>query len=151
DVTPMIAGGIVQYATKRSLLDFGRNALFDLMEFKNEEWMHQDASGFDNASYGLRLRPIDMQKFGILYLNEGCWAGRQLLSKDWVSTSFTPWMKSKPDLHEANYGWYWWVDRFASGWVGHTANGWKGQRITVVPGQGMVVTMTGIIEDGTED
>jgi hypothetical protein len=39
--------------------------------------------------------------------------------------------KRKPDIREANYGWYWWADR-SSGWVGHTANGWKG-RITVVP------------------
>jgi uncharacterized caspase-like protein/CubicO group peptidase (beta-lactamase class C family) len=151
DITPMIAGGIVQYATKRSLMDFARAALFDPMGFQNEEWMHQDGAGFDNASYGLRLRPIDMQKFGMLFLNEGCWEGQQLLSREWVLTSFTPWIKSTSNNREANYGWYWWADRFASGWVGHTANGWKGQRITVVPDKGVVVTMTGIIEDGTED
>ncbi len=82
----MIAGGIVQYATNQSLLDFAKAALFDPMGFQNEEWMHQDRAGFDNASYGLRLRPVDMQKFGILFLNEGCWDGQQLLSKAWVST-----------------------------------------------------------------
>jgi CubicO group peptidase (beta-lactamase class C family) len=151
DVTPLIAAGIVQLATNKTLLDFAKEALFDPMGFQNEEWMHQDRAGFDNASYGLRLRPIDMQKFGILFLNEGCWDGQQLISKQWISTSFTPWIKTRPDNREANYGWYWWADRFASRWVGHTANGWKGQRITVVPDKGVVVTMTGIIEDGTED
>jgi CubicO group peptidase (beta-lactamase class C family) len=151
DITPMIAGGIVQYATNQSLFDFANTALFNPMEFQNEEWMHQDRSGFDNASYGLRLRPVDMQKFGVLYLNGGCWGAEQLLSKEWVSTSLTPWIRSRPDNREANYGWYWWTDRFPSGWVGHTANGWKGQRITVVPDKGVVITMTGIIEDGLED
>jgi hypothetical protein len=132
-------------------LDFGKASLFDPMGFQNEEWMHQDPSGFDNPSYGLRLRPIDMQKFGILFMNEGCWAGRQLLSRTWVSTSFTPWMRTRANLPEANYGWYWWQQRFESGWSGHSADGWKGQRITVFPDKGIVVTMTGIIEDVSED
>jgi CubicO group peptidase (beta-lactamase class C family) len=150
DITPMIAGGIVQSATKQTLMAFGKTALFGPMGFRNEEWMHQDRSGLDNASYGLRLRPVDMQKFGILFLNQGCWDGAQLVSKEWVSTSFTPWIKSRPDLRDANYGWYWWTDKFASGWIGHTANGWKGQRITVVPDKGVVVTMTAIVEDDTD-
>jgi hypothetical protein len=121
------------------------------MGFENEEWMHQDSAGYDNGSFGLRLRPIDMQKFGILFLNQGCWGGRQLISKEWVATSFTPWIKSQPDNREVNYGWYWWKDRFSSGWVGHTANGWKGQRITVIPDKAVVVTMTAIIEDESEN
>jgi CubicO group peptidase (beta-lactamase class C family) len=151
DVTPMLAGGIVQLATGMTLLDFGKQALFDPLGFANVEWMHQDRAGFDNAAYGLRLRPIDMQKLGILFLNKGCWENAQLIPSDWVATSFTPWIRSRPHLREPNYGWYWWVDRFASGWVGHTANGWKGQRITVVPAKALVITMTGIIEDGSED
>jgi len=150
DVTPIIAAGIVQLATNKTLLDFGREVLFGPMGFENEEWMHQDGAGYDNASYGLRLRPIDMQKFGILFLNNGCWSGRQLISRSWVATSFKPWIKSNSNNREVNYGWYWWTDWFSSGWVGHTANGWKGQRITAVPDKGVVVTMTGIVEDGTE-
>jgi CubicO group peptidase (beta-lactamase class C family) len=151
DVTPVIASGVVQLATNKTLLDFGKQVLFDPMGFQNEEWMHQDATGFDNPSYGLRLRPIDMQKFGILFLNNGCWERQQLISKEWALTSFTPWIKSRPDSREPDYGWYWWTNKFGSDWIGHTANGWKGQRITVVPDKGVVVTMTGIIEDGTED
>jgi CubicO group peptidase (beta-lactamase class C family) len=150
DVTPYIAGGAVQYAGKDTLLGFGRAVLFDAMGFKNVDWMHQDPSGIDNPSFGLRLRPVDMQKFGLLYLNGGCWEGRQLLSRQWVSMSLTPWIKSKPQLSESNYGWYWWKDGFASRWNGHTANGWKGQRITVFRDKGVVVTMTGVIEDGSE-
>src|SRR5262249_17735646 len=151
DVTPIIAAGMVQLATHKTLLDFGRQALFSPMGFENEEWMHQDRAGYDNASYGLRLRPIDMQKFGVLFLNQGCWNGQQLISKEWVATSFAPWIKSRPENREINYGWYWWKDWFSSSWVGHTANGWKGQRITVIPDRGVVITMTGIIEDSSED
>jgi CubicO group peptidase (beta-lactamase class C family) len=149
DITPIIAGGIVQYATHQSLFDFAKAALFDPMGFQNEEWMHQDKAGFDNAAYGLRLRPVDMQKFGLLFMNQGCWEGRRLLSEKWVATSFTPWIKTRPDNRYDNYGWYWWTDHFASGWIGHTANGSKGQRITIVPDRRIVVSMTAI-ENGNE-
>jgi CubicO group peptidase (beta-lactamase class C family) len=151
DITPFVAGGIVEYGTRKSLFDFGKNALFGPMGFSNEEWMHEDPAGFDNPAYGLRLRPVDMQKFGMLYLNHGCWKGQQILSEEWISTSFSPWIKSNPARSEANYGWYWWQDRFSANLVGHTASGWKGQRITVFPSQAVVVTTTAIIEDGSED
>jgi CubicO group peptidase (beta-lactamase class C family) len=56
---------------------------------RNYEWMHQDPSGIDNGGYGLRLRPIDMQKFGVLYLNGGVWRGEPLISRSWVERSFS--------------------------------------------------------------
>jgi CubicO group peptidase (beta-lactamase class C family) len=151
DITPMIASGLIENATGQSLLDFANSVLFGPMEFKNVEWMHQDVSGYDNAAYGLRLRPIDMQKFGVLYLAGGCWAGRQLVSSVWVKTSLEPWIRSRVESPRPNYGWYWWLDTFAGGWTAHTANGWKGQRISIFPQLDAVVTMTADIEDGKED
>ena len=73
----------MQLATHETLLDFGTQALFDPMGFENEQWMHLDSAGYDNASYGLRLRPIDVQKFGMLFLNNGCWSGQQLIWNEW--------------------------------------------------------------------
>jgi CubicO group peptidase (beta-lactamase class C family) len=151
DITPMIIGGILQRATRARLFEFAETSLFGPMGFRNEEWMHRDPSSFDNPSYGLRLRPVDMQKFGLLYLNRGCWEGRRLLSSEWISASFTPWIKTDRTEREPNYGWYWWRARPAPHWEGVTANGWKGQRISVFPEKGVVVTMTGAIEDGSEE
>jgi CubicO group peptidase (beta-lactamase class C family) len=113
--------------------------------------MHQDPSGLDNGGYGLRLRPIDMLKLGLLYLNNGVWKGRQLISKEWIGRSFEPWIRSKPNSEKPDYGWFWWTAYFAPGWTTHFANGWKGQRIAVIPEQNMVVVMTGCIEDGEFD
>ncbi len=147
DITPYLAGGVVQYATGQSLYDLANDALFKPMDFKNAEWMHQDPSGFDNPAYGLRLRPIDMQKFGLVYLNDGCWEGKRLLSADWVRRSFTPWIGSAKTAERPNYGWYWWTRWRAGGWREHRASGWKGQRISVFPEKRIVVTMTGILEN----
>jgi len=151
DGTPALASGVLTAATHQSAFDFAEQALFLPMGFANEEWLHQDASGMDNGGYGLRLRPIDMLKFGQLYLNGGIWDGQTLLSKAWVETSFTPWNTSDPKLERPNYGWYWWTYDFGPGWTARVANGWKGQRIAVIPEQALVLVLTADIEDGSED
>jgi CubicO group peptidase (beta-lactamase class C family) len=151
DVTPMLATGALQYATGVTALQFADEHLFGPMGFRHHEWMHQDAAGLDLGGYGLRLRPIDMQKFGVLYLNGGSWHGRALVSRGWVERSFTPWNRSQADAREANYGWFWWAVTGRRGWRAHVANGWKGQRIGVLPRERLVVTMTGCIDDGMGD
>ncbi len=149
DATPTLATGVLHYVTGKTVFDFADEALFQPMGFRNVEWMHQDASGIDNGGYGLRVRPIDMQKLGLLYLHHGMWQGKQLVSAAWVAQSFQPWNKSRPD-HAPDYGWFWWAYDFGAGWTAHVANGWKGQRIAVFPDQDIVLTMTGCIEDGSE-
>jgi CubicO group peptidase (beta-lactamase class C family) len=149
DVTPMLASGAVQNAVHATAFDYAVARLFQPMGFRNHEWMHQDPSSADNGGYGLRLRPIDMQKFGVLYLRHGDWNGRQLVPRAWVDLSFSPWNRS-PKAREPNYGWFWWTERYGPRWTAHMASGWKGQRIAVFPDQELVVTMTGLIEDEEE-
>jgi len=150
DATPTLATGALQYATGKTVFEFAEETLFGPMGFRNAEWMHQDASGIDNGGYGLRLRPVDMQKLGLLYVHHGVWQGRQLVPEAWVARSFEPWNRSRPDATRPDYGWFWWAYDFGPGWTAHVANGWKGQRIAVFPEQDIVLTMTGCIEDGSE-
>jgi CubicO group peptidase (beta-lactamase class C family) len=150
DSNPTLAVGALAWTTKKSPLAFAEETLFSALGFRNYEWMHQDASGLDNGGYGLRLRPIDMHKFGLLYLHEGSWHGRQVISKAWVAQSFRPWNRSKPDLAQPDYGSFWWARDYGDGWQAHVAIGWKGQRIAVFPAQKIVVTMTACVEDGTD-
>jgi CubicO group peptidase (beta-lactamase class C family) len=151
DITPLVAIGILSYATKETALEFAEETLFRPLGFRNYEWMHEDAAGMDNGAYGLRLRPIDMQKLGVLFLHGGVWGSKQLVSRSWVEQSFTPWIRSGPRAREPNYGDYWWSTPFGPKWRAHVANGWKGQRIAVFPEHGVVVTMTGVLDDHDED
>ncbi len=150
DEGPVIATTLLTSATHEHVLRFAEENLFGPLGFANYEWMHEDPSGIANGGYGLRLRPIDMQKFGVLYLNGGVWNGRQVMPRSWVERSFTPWMHSTAKAHAPDYGWYWWAESFGAGWDAHLASGWKGQRIIVIPAQGVVVTMTAYVEDGSE-
>jgi len=153
DVTCALASGAVQCAAHQSLLDFANVTLFRPMKFENQEWMHQDRDGIDNGAYGLRIRPIDMQKFGVLFLNEGNWQGTQLISRAWVHESFHPWIATEAQFAKhPNYGSYWWKIYYGhGGWGGEVALGWKGQYIAVFPDHQTVVTMTSIFEDGSEN
>jgi CubicO group peptidase (beta-lactamase class C family) len=158
DITPELAVAMIAYSAQETALHFAEDNLFGPLDFKNYEWMHEDPSGIDNGGYGLRVRPIDMQKFGILYLSHGVWQGRQVVSSAWVETSFKPWIHARPDrawsswlATEPNYGAYWWTLRYGDGWTARAALGWKGQSILVVPEQALVVTLTGDFEGGGED
>ncbi|HVH47522.1 MAG TPA: serine hydrolase, partial [Labilithrix sp.] len=150
DITPLIATGIVTYASGTTALEFANEHLFGPLGFENQEWMHEDETGLDNGAYGLRMRPIDMQKFGLLYMNGGMWGGKQIVPRRWVDESFSPWIKSNASLETPNYGWYWWTVAYAPGWTARVCKGWKGQRIAVVPERNVVVTMTGNVTDDEE-
>lgn len=150
DEGPVIAAGIVARASHEPLLRFADEHLFGPLGFAGYEWMHGDAAGNVMGGYGLRVRPIDMQKFGVLYLNRGRWNGEQLISRAWIDRTFTPRIRTSAAQPAPNYGWYWWADDYGPGWHAHLAHGWRGQRIVVVPDQDVVVTMTAYIEDNSE-
>jgi CubicO group peptidase (beta-lactamase class C family)/predicted Ser/Thr protein kinase len=156
DFTPQIATGILSYTSGKSALELAESWLFGPMGFRSYEWLYQDAAGIDDGAAGLRLRPIDMHKLGVLYLRQGLWEGQRLLSQDWVTQSFTPWIRASERASQPNYGFYWYAVDFGKAvpagarrtgaWTAHLAQGWKGQRIAVFVDEGVVVTMTAVIE-----
>ena len=152
DITPMLAGGAVQYATGKRLFDFGNETIFTPLAFENAEWIGEDATGLDLAAYGLRLRPLDMQKFGMLYLDGGSWNGKQILSSSWVDTTFRSWLNTGAGVTPGydNYGYYWW-HRSDWGPEIHWTSGWRGQYIVDIPQYDAVFTMTADIETGDEE
>ena len=152
DSNPMLVAGALQYATGKTVFELAEENLFLPLGFRNYEWMHQDETGIDMGGYGLRLRPIDMQKLGILYLQKGIWNGRRIISEAWIDKSFEPWNRSTPNETRPDYGFFWWTDDdYGPGFRVHIAQGWKGQRIAVFPEQRIVVTMTGCFDNATDN
>jgi CubicO group peptidase (beta-lactamase class C family) len=82
------------------------------------------------------LKPHDMAKIGLLYLNEGRWEDKQLVPSSWVQASTSPQIRS--GTLSDNYGYQWWVD--SRGY--YMALGFAGQFIFVVPEKNMVVVFT---------
>ena len=148
DLTCSLANGVIHYKSGKTVLDFGNEHLFSSMGFRNQEWMGQDAAGIDLGGYGIRLRPIDMLKFGHLYLQRGQWAGKPLLSSGWIDKAYVSQIAPRQNRRNffTGYSNYWWHGRHRGAPRNLMANGWKGQRISIFPDERLVVTLTGVIE-----
>jgi hypothetical protein len=119
------------------------------MGFKNADWMHQDETGIDMGGYGLRLRPMDMQKWGVLFLNKGRLGGIQIISEEWVAKSREPYIAA--GSKNLNYGWFWWRQNYETPLVFQVANGWKGQHLAINYDKEIVISMTACIEGDEEE
>ena len=91
----------------------------------------------------IELRPRDMMKLGQLYLQEGKWNGKEIVSKAWVNESTSTKIAAGLGL---GYGYFWWTRDFK--WKGKTVRsffawGYGGQYIFVVPELNLVVALTG--------
>jgi len=91
----------------------------------------------------LYLKPCDMAKLGYLYLKNGTWDGKQIVSPEWVAKSTET--HSRP-WKDTGYGYQWWT----SPTIGvYEASGLYGQQILVAPDYDMVVVFTATIRTGS--
>lgn len=119
--------------------------LFDPLGMTSAVATFDDAGVFIGSSY-VHATARDFAKFGYLYLRDGQWEGRTLVSADWVATARTP-HSTDPDT-QLGYSWHWWT--FNDAYGSFAAQGYEGQRIVVVPALDAVIVRCGRtdIEDG---
>jgi CubicO group peptidase (beta-lactamase class C family) len=135
-------GKIVEKVSRESLYKFSKDNLFEPMGIGNYLWDFKPDQTHSESFGQLSIRPRDMAKFGLLYLNDGRWNGRQIISEDWVRSS----MESHTTLRNSGYGYLWWRP-----WLmingkrqeGIAAKGNGGQRIYIRPDLHLVVVITG--------
>lgn len=133
-----LLAAIVEQATGRSLLDFGREVLFDPAGMESVT-CGTDPQGISDGGNGFRMNPYDMARFGQLFLNGGTWEGRQVVPADWVAASTS--LQFKRSSGSADYGYQWWVRTFGEEeYSAFFAQGHAGQYIFVVPELALVVT-----------
>ncbi len=83
-----------------------------------------------------------MAKFGLLYLNQGVWKGKQIVSSAFVNQSFA----KHSVIQGVDYGYLWWLKYLDADGVRYytkAAQGNGGQRIYVLKEQNMVAILTG--------
>ena len=126
---------IIEKTTGETGVAFAKEHLFTPLGIKDIYWptnIHGQTIGWGR----LHLRPRDMARFGYLFLNNGNWEGRQVVSAHWVADATRKHVSATP---AAGYGYQWWVmspERYA-------AMGYRGQRIVVLKDKNMVVVFTG--------
>jgi CubicO group peptidase (beta-lactamase class C family) len=138
-----IAGAVVAAAAGKDLLDYGNEVLFAPLGFKNVEWWFRDKAGRYPGGWGLRLRAIDMAKFGQLYLQKGRWQNKTIIDAGFVKDAW------RPSPAASHYGLFWWRWGREDPRIGpvHFANGIKGQRVYVLPKHGIIIAVSANISD----
>jgi CubicO group peptidase (beta-lactamase class C family) len=126
-----ILSAILQQVTGMSTLDFANKYLLGPLGISDFDWV-TDPRGIHTGGFGLYLKPVDMAKFGCLYLQEGEWNGRQLISRTWVRES------TRKHVDSSGYGYQWWTHEPNS----FKASGFGGQQIYVIKDMNMVVVVT---------
>ena len=138
----ILLGRIVEKASGKRLSDFAAENLFGKLGITNYRWNFKpDSSSFDDACQ-LHMRPRDMAKLGLLYMNEGQWKGRQVISREWVKAS----LSKHSVVRGTDYGYLWWrqwLNVNGTRMEGVTAKGNGGQRIYLWPSLDLVVVITG--------
>jgi len=138
---------VIARATKRPIEAFARETLFAPMGISSFEWT-KDRNGIPIAASGLRMRPRDMLKIGLLMLDHGRFNGRQIVPSSWIDAVTAPSaVVDKDDSCPTKYGYFWWVfPDCTPSFYGAIGNG--GQRIWLVPSKKLViVTTAGLYND----
>ena len=65
----------------------------------------QSVTGGGHSGGGMFISAEDMARFGLLFLNNGVWDGKRLLSEAWVKAV------QQPSTPNPNYGYMWWLNQ----------------------------------------
>ncbi len=66
---------------------FAEKYLFQPLGIHEFNWSKSRTTGYVSAAAGVHLRPRDMVKLGLLYLNEGKWKNKQIISSSFMKKS----------------------------------------------------------------
>ncbi len=143
-----LLAAILDKATQKNGLDFANEKLFSPLGIPASQvkWPI-NSQGVILVLQGITLRPIDMAKFGFLYLHKGLWDGKQIISKEWVDASTKKQILTPGSMVTLTpeYGFQWWVTQ--KGYF--VALGFAGQYIIVNPSENLVVVFTSALEAQT--
>ncbi|MCG8353585.1 MAG: beta-lactamase family protein [Chloroflexales bacterium] len=163
NMSSFMLSAIIHEATGRDTLAFARENLFDPIGIGEVRW-EWSPQGIGIGFARMWMKPQDMAKFGLLYLQQGQWDGEQIVPAEWVKESVIPhaYPKNYVDILDENgkkdneaslrnligarffrafadgYGYQWWLDKSGS----YAAVGVGGQYIMVAPQQNLVLVVT---------
>lgn len=121
---------IVTARAGQELCAFLQENLFSPLQFQGHAWA-RCPMGYSMGATGFFLSADDMAKFGLLYLQNGVWNGKRILSEEWIKKATAP----QSYRGEEAYGFGFWPkseDVFC-------CSGMYGQRIAVFKKENRVI------------
>jgi CubicO group peptidase (beta-lactamase class C family) len=139
---PLLLGLVLERVTGTSVSDYMAKRLWQPLGAEADATWNLDSerSGFEKMESGLNARPVDYARFGLLFLHNGRWNGRQIVSADWVTAATSA--DTTPDsAYYHGYRYFWWMDVERPGRF--YALGKYGQYVYVAPDADTVVVRFG--------
>lgn len=142
-----LLSAIISKASGMSTLQFAEEHLFDPLDIQNIHW-DTDKEGYQIGGSELFLTPRAMTKFGVMYLHDGEYRGRQIVPKDWVAASKTTQIEGSFHGADIQYGYLWWLNignqlfTYLDDESIFLAMGARGQRIFISPEHDAVAVIT---------
>ena len=98
----------------------------------------QSVSGGGHFGGGLFINSKDHARFGLLFLRDGIWKDKRLISNKWIE------LMTKPSENNEAYGYMWWLNKGYRKWEGLSENifygaGFGGNYVVVVPDHQLVI------------
>jgi CubicO group peptidase (beta-lactamase class C family) len=135
-----LLSAILQESTGMTALEFAEANLFKPLGINKVYWP-SNSQGYTIGYGDLCLYPADMAKIGFLFLHQGKWEDKQIVSSNWVNDA----TKKQLPTGEGRegYGYGWWISSPNEKFPYYRAYGRQEQIIMVVPSINAVIVTTG--------
>ncbi len=131
----MLAAALVR-KTGKSVCAFLKPRLFDPLHIEEYTW-ETCPKGIEKGGWGLSMLIEDCAKIGQLYLNDGVWEGKRLLSSEWVYAATHKQIDTPNGECKDGYGYQIWMN----GDDAYQFNGAFGQYVVMLPKLDAVVAL----------
>ena len=130
---------IIKKVTKQTAQEYLKLRIYETLGIVGSTWT-ENFEGVNMGASHLRMRTEDLAKFGQLYLQEGSWKGKQLISRKWVAEASSLQIENGKfdNSWGYGYGFQFWLNPPG----GYRADGAFGQYSMVFPKLDAVVVIT---------
>lgn len=137
-VNTLLLGIIIEKATGKPLEEYFQEKIWTPLGMEYDGTLNLDSkkSHMFKSFCGVNSTARDYAKFGRLYLQNGMWNGKRIISEEWVLKSRTYYGSERASVY---YSYQWRIDNNGNFW----AQGHLGQFIFVSPKHNVIIVRTG--------
>jgi CubicO group peptidase (beta-lactamase class C family) len=133
-----LLSGLIKKSSGMNTIEFARKNLFEPLGIKNVRWA-KSSDGNEMGNSELFMTSRDLAKIGQLFLQNGIWEGKQIISEEWIRKSTQKYFDGFPQI--GGYGYQWHTRNFGK-YSAFLAAGYGGQFLVVIPDLQIVIVNT---------